>query len=188
MTTARLILDDALLQGLLRELAERGQGRRESGAFLLTDRAHPADGLPQPVTATAFYDDLDPACLAGAIDFGAAGYSALNALCRADARRVIADIHTHPYRHVRQSAIDAAHPMVAVDGHVALIAPHYAVGVTDVAQLGVHVRNDGHWLSFYGDEATVVVVVRAHRPIVARAPWWRRLLLRLCPHRSQENR
>jgi hypothetical protein len=183
VTTVRLTIEAALL----RELAERGQGRREAGAFLLTDRAHPADQLPQPVTAVAFYDDLDPDCLTGGISFGAAGYTALNALCRADARRVIGDIHTHPYQHVQQSSIDASHPMVALDGHVALIAPYYAIGVTDVSQLGVHVRDDGQWASFYGEQAFAVILVRPDRPVAARAPWWRRLLPRLRLHRIQEN-
>ena len=36
---------------------------------------------------------------------------------------MIGDVHTHPGRGVHQSGIDAANPMVAQKGHVALIVP-----------------------------------------------------------------
>lgn len=178
MTGARLRMEGAMFGSLLQELARRGQGRRESGAFLLADRGGSAQ-MPQQVTSVAFYDDLDADCLTGRIDFGAVGYSALNALCRRQHLRVVADIHTHPYRSTRQSKIDATHPMVALDGHLALIAPHFAVGVTDVAQLGVHLREGGQWTSYYGREAAAMIDVRL--PAVA-APWWRRLRPRLRRH------
>lgn len=183
MTAARLSIDAATLDHLLRELAARGQGTRESGAFLLTEKTNPASALPQPVTAVAFYDDLDPHCLTGRIEFGAAGYSALNELCRRGERRVVGDIHTHPYRGVRQSGIDADHPMVALDGHVAVIAPYFAVGVTDVEQLGVDVRHDGGWISFYGRQAADVITVH---PTVPRPSRWRRLLMRRRNGRTEE--
>jgi proteasome lid subunit RPN8/RPN11 len=176
MSNARLALDADLLAELLCELAKRGQGRRESGAFLLTDRAQPPDLRPQPVTAVAFYDDLDPHCLTGDITFGAAGYTALNHRCRRDGLRVIADIHTHPYELVRQSATDARHPMVALDGHVALIAPHYAAGVTSVTQLGVHERCGSSWTSFYGPHAAQVVQIRPDHSRTPQPRWWRHLL------------
>jgi hypothetical protein len=50
--TARLTIEARLFTTLVTGLAERGQGRRESGAFLLTDRAHPEGRLPQPVTGS----------------------------------------------------------------------------------------------------------------------------------------
>ncbi|MFC7279216.1 hypothetical protein ACFQS1_35090 [Paractinoplanes rhizophilus] len=185
--TARLTIEPQLFATLIAGLTERGRGNRESGAFLLTDRSHPSGQLPQPVTAIAFYDDLDPLCLTGAITFSAAGYTALLERCRRDGLRVVGDIHTHPHHHVRQSPIDAAHPMVALDGHVALIAPHYGAGVTGVAQLGVHLRVDGRWASFYGQRAEHFF--HMPRPAVGRAPWWRRLLSHLRPRRrNQEKR
>lgn len=189
MTGAHLSMEREMFRDLLTELAWRGQGGpgqggRESGAFLLADRGGSAQ-LPQRVTSVAFYDDLDPDCLTGRIDFGATGYSALNALCRRQDLRVVADIHTHPYASTRQSTIDAANPMVAMDGHLALIAPHLAVGVTDTAQLGVHLRQGGRWTSYYGPQATAMIDVP---PPSVPASWWhrlRRLLRRPAGRRSR---
>jgi hypothetical protein len=172
--TARLTIEPEVFAALVAGLAERGQGRRESGAFLLTDRTHPEGELPQPVTRIAFYDDLDPRCLTGGIDFHAVGYTALQSLCRRDGLRVVGDIHTHPADRVQQSRIDAGHPMVARDGHVALIAPRYAAEVTDMSQLGVHVRADGGWTSYYGSRAAEVVLTSTGAG--RGASWWRRLL------------
>lgn len=184
--TARLTIATDLFDVLLAGLAERGQGHRESGAFLLTDRAHPDKELPQPVTAIAFYDDLDPDCLTGRIDFHAAGYTALQNLCRRDGLRVAGDIHTHPAHRVQQSRIDAAHPMVARDGHVALIAPHFAAGVTDVSQLGVHVRVSGDWASYYGEQAAELLLVSERRLAAVRTPWWCRMLSRFRFRRQRQ--
>jgi hypothetical protein len=175
VTDARLVFDGALFRGMFRELARRGGGRRESGAFLLTDRDHPAGRLPQPVTAIAYYDDLDPDCLTGAITFGADGYTALAARCRRDRLRVVGDIHTHPCDRVAQSRTDAANPMIALDGHVALIAPRFAAGVADAQELGVHVREGGVWSSSFGARSAALVRIREHsRP---------RRALRLLAHR-----
>ncbi|WFE38241.1 hypothetical protein [Micromonospora sp. WMMD998] len=186
--TARLTIKPDLFDVLLAGLAERGQGHRESGAFLLTDRTHPDNELPQAVTAIAFYDDLDPDCLTGRIDFHAAGYTALQNLCRRNGLRVAGDIHTHPAHRVQQSRIDAAHPMVARDGHVALIAPHFAAGVTNVSQLGVHVRVNGDWASFYGEQAAelLLVPVPEGRLVAERTPWWRRMLSRFHFRRERQ--
>ncbi|MFI1035211.1 hypothetical protein [Streptomyces sp. NPDC020951] len=175
MTDARLLFDASLFRGMIRELARRGAGRRESGAFLLTDRDHPADCLPQPVTAIAYYDDLDPGCLTGAITFRADGYTALAARCRREGLRVVGDIHTHPFDRVAQSRTDAANPMVALDGHVALIAPRYASGVTDAGVLGVHVRENGGWSSSFGPQSAALIRIRKHHRPRLR---WARLLAR----------
>lgn len=176
IATAALSIDAALFEDLMCQLAARGGGVRESGAFLLADRNLSTADLPRRVCTVAYYDDLDPGCLTGAIDFGADGYSALADLCRARALCVVADIHSHPGHVTAQSSIDAAHPMVALDGHVALIAPHFATGVTGPSELGVHVRRDGGWVSFYDAAAAdvvVVVAVRDRRP-AGRRSWWAR--------------
>ena len=144
---------------MLGDLHARSQGRREAGAFLLgTVR----DGERQ-VVAVAFYDDLDPTCLTGGITFGAAGYTALNGLCRDRGLRVLADIHLHPGRSVQQSSLDAAHPMVAMPGHVALIAPCYGRDVGEVRQLGAHLKTSTGWRPFYGED--VVEVFDTTRPL-----------------------
>ncbi len=68
---------------MISELARRGQGRRESGAFLLADR----DGPPTTVTRVVYLDDLDPNCLTGGISFDGLAYSKLWDICDAEKRR-----------------------------------------------------------------------------------------------------
>lgn len=142
---------------MIAELGRRGQGRRESGAFLLADRK----GFQTAVTRVVYLDDLDPSCLTGAINFNGLAYSKLWDICDAEKRRVIGDIHTHPGAGVRQSRIDAANPMVAQAGHIALIVPHFAMRPTKPKAVGVH-RYDGEgWESWTGKQA-------AHRLLVRR--------------------
>jgi hypothetical protein len=162
---AGLTIDSRLFTALLDELARRGDGRRESGAFLLATREPIADSATDPttVTALAYYDDLDPACLTGGITFGAEGYSALNALCRANALRVVGDIHTHPHSWVGQSDIDSSHPMVALAGHIALIAPNYALGPIAAADLGAHVFHPDGWAPHFGADVGAVLTITGRR-------------------------
>jgi hypothetical protein len=167
---AGLTIDGGLFTALLDELARRGDGRRESGAFLLAQREPIVESAADPttVTALAYYDDLDPDCLTGGITFGAEGYTALNALCRADALRVVGDIHTHPHGWVGQSDIDSSHPMVALAGHVALIAPNYARGPIAAADLGAHVVHPDGWLSHFGADVGAVLTITGRRLIAFR--------------------
>jgi Prokaryotic homologs of the JAB domain len=165
-----LTMDKSLFTQLVGELARRGRGERETGAFLLARAGHPGDGSRRPrVVAVAYYDDLDPGCLTGGITFTADGYTALATLCRRDGLQVVADIHTHPRGSVRQSPTDAAHPMTALPGHIALIAPSYARGVTSPADLGVHVlQTGGQWQSAYGRDAARIVQLTSARSAASR--------------------
>ena len=107
---------------LLADLRRRGDGRRESGAFLLGR----GDGPRGRVTTYLCYDDLDPNALkTGAITFHAKGYTALWQACRERSLEVLADVHTHPGPCVEQSSIDRRHPMVPLVHHTALIVPRY---------------------------------------------------------------
>jgi proteasome lid subunit RPN8/RPN11 len=175
MSRRGLAIDTELFTVLLSELARRGGGHRESGAFLLSSR-QPSTESSSPVcwpavTAIAYYDDLDPRCLTGGITFTAEGYTELNALCRGEGLRVVGDIHTHPHGWVHQSSIDSSHPMAAFDGHVALIAPHYATGVITPADLGAHVFHPAGWNSYFGaDVATVLRVIGQPRTTALAAP------------------
>jgi len=106
---------------LIPELRRRGAGRRESGVFLLGR----GDTLKPRVTTCLYYDDLDPRALdSGAVNFHSEGYAKLWEYCRAHCLEVLADIHTHPGRDVRQSSIDERHPMVPRKGHTAMIVPN----------------------------------------------------------------
>lgn len=131
------------------ELGRRGQGTKEAGAFLLADR----DGEPRTVTRVVYLDDLDPKCLTGGIEFDGLAFSKLWDLCDDEQRAVVGDVHTHPTKVVRQSCTDAANPMVARRGHVALIVPNYSVDSVDATEVGVH-RYDGRsWQSWTGQDA-----------------------------------
>jgi len=163
VTTALLAMDGVLFDKMIEQLAARGHGVREAGAFLLADREDLAGRRPQLVTAVAYYDDLDPGCLNGAIEFTANGYTALAGVCRREGLRVVGDVHTHPKHRVAQSPTDASHPMVALDGHVAVIVPRYATGTVTPADLGVHVRHNGTWTSRYGPAAVALIEVRRMR-------------------------
>jgi hypothetical protein len=137
------------------------------------------------VTAVAFYDDLDPNCLTGGITFNAVGYSALGTLCRNRKLRVVADVHTHPASWVQQSDTDARHPMSALRGHVALIAPNYAQGRPRIEHLGAHSFDGNSWQSFFLDDVHQLVDVRGVAPITASIAVVRRILRSANPTRSE---
>jgi proteasome lid subunit RPN8/RPN11 len=141
---------------MIAELGRRGHGRRESGAFLLADR----EGAQDTITRIVYLDDLDPNCLTGTISFNGLAYSKLWDICDVEKRRVTGDIHTHPGSGVRQSPIDAANPMVAQAGHVALIVPHFATRRTQPRAVGVH-RYDGQgWDTWTGKQAEQRLLIR----------------------------
>lgn len=144
---------------MMRRLARQSENRREAGAFLLG----PTGGRGprrNEVTAVEYYVDLDPDSLTGGITFHASGYTRLNQTCRERGLRAVADIHLHPGRGARQSPTDAAHPMVARPGHVALIAPNYGFGVTSADQLGVNIKTSTGWHSLSDADIESVFHVR----------------------------
>jgi proteasome lid subunit RPN8/RPN11 len=141
---------------MIAELGRRGEGRRESGAFLLRDR----NGDPRTVTRVVYLDDLDPNCLTGGIELHGLAYSKLWDICDAERRQVVGDVHTHPGPSVRQSAIDAANPMIAQAGHVAVIVPHLAQRPVSARDVGLH-RYDGEgWQTWTGKAAARRLLIR----------------------------
>lgn len=130
------------------ELAHRGRGGRESGAFLLgrTDRLGRRE-----VRLFAYYDDLDPHALdTGIVVFRPSGYGALWRLCEETGLEVVADVHTHPGL-ARQSEADRKNPMVATRGHVAVIVPNYARGAIRGPELGLYEYQGAHrWVDHSG--------------------------------------
>ncbi len=119
----RLTVTLWLWRRLILELRRRGQGRNESGAFLLA----PQDSNANEVTSFVCYDDLDPdAYEDGSIAFHAVGHAALWELCGMRGLRVLADVHTHPGSYILQSPIDQRNPMIPLLGHIALILPNFA--------------------------------------------------------------
>lgn len=146
------------LRRTVRELARRGQGARESGAFLLGRLSErPSRGRPWPITHVAFYDDLDAECLTGGITFR--GFEDLWQVCRELKMTVIADIHTHPSTWVEQSKIDADNPMISTIGHLAVIVPNYAQRSPHPEDFGVHVHLGGkNWESFRGPAGSPLLI------------------------------
>lgn len=136
----RLSCSASLWRAGLAELGRRGQGRRESGAFLLGRRR----GTRRAIERFVYYDDLDPRCLdSGIVVFDGGGFGPLWALCRESGLRVVADVHTHPGA-PRQSPLDRENPMIAQAGHIALIVPDFAQCLVAPAKLGIYVYQGGH--------------------------------------------
>lgn len=154
----RLSCSTRLWRAGLAELGRRGEGRRESGAFLLGKQR----GARRVVQRFVFYDDLDPHCLdTGIIVFDGAGFGPLWALCRETGLRVVADVHTHGAGPARQSALDRDNPMIAKPGHVALIVPDFARRTVGPAELGVYEYQGEHrWRDYSGKTAARFFYVR----------------------------
>lgn len=130
---------------MIHQLRLRGEGCRESGAFLLASKED------YKVIDIVYYDDLEPGCLSkGYIVFTHAGYSRLWNYCKENNIRVVADIHTHPGRWTKQSATDKQHPMIIVRDHLALIVPFYARFNNDTIKgIGAyHYLGDKQWKNY----------------------------------------
>ncbi|HEX7060291.1 MAG TPA: hypothetical protein VF176_10620 [Solirubrobacterales bacterium] len=141
---------------MLGELHRRGEERREAGAFLLGRR----EGPSRLVSRIVYLDDIDPKCLVGGIHLHGEAYAQLWDICEEEDMRVLGDIHTHPQTWVGQSRTDKENPMVARNGHIALIAPKFATGDIKAADLGVHeYRGEEGWDSHFDREARQLIYV-----------------------------
>lgn len=153
---AKLRFSRTLWHGMVTELARRGGGTRESGAFLLTPRV--ADG--RTVTRVVYFDDLDADCLTGGISLAGTAFPRLWDLCDEHEVRVAGDVHTHPGDWVGQSPTDQDNPMVAQIGHLALIIPGLAQQHVRPDQVGVHeYLGDDGWRSVHGRAAAEVLYI-----------------------------
>lgn len=151
----RLVCPRALWHGAIVELDRRGEGRRESGAFLLGERRMCGGVERRRVHQFVFFDDLDPQCLdTGIIVFDGVGFGPLWQICRETGLEVVADVHTHPGLAV-QSDADRRHPMIANAGHFALIVPSFAARVPQSAELGLYEYAGAHqWHDHSGPVAS----------------------------------
>ena len=147
---ARLRCHRRIWNPIVAELAKRGAGQRESGAFLLGRLRR----RYREILDVAYYDDLAPGALnSGAILFPGRAYSNLWRRCRDQHMRVVADIHTHPGA-ARQSCVDRDHPMIAQPGHIALILPRFAERPIPDHEIGVYEYLGGHaWRDHSGQGA-----------------------------------
>ena len=143
----RLSCSSRLWRNLLYELARRGGGSRESGAFLLGRHI----GKRRVINKFVCYDDLDLHSLdSGIVVFDGAGYGPLWQQCRQMKMEVVADVHTHGGA-ARQSVDDRNNPMIATVGHIALIVPRFAQRPVRASELGVYEYQGNHcWQSYSG--------------------------------------
>lgn len=125
---------------ILRDLELRGEGRHESGAFLLGEKTNGHLRVREVV----FYDELDPTAYStGVCVLRGDAFARLWTICRERQLTVIADVHTHPGA-ARQSEADRTNPMVARAGHVGIIVPRYARPPVVRSQLGIYEYRGGH--------------------------------------------
>lgn len=140
----RLTCSAALWHSGLAELARRGGGQRESGAFLLGTRVSVWRRARARIVRFVYYDDLDATCLdRGIVIFDGRGFGPLWELCRSTGLTVVADVHTHPGA-AQQSGADKVNPMIAVPGHIAIIVPKYARPPVAQQALGIYEYQGSH--------------------------------------------
>ncbi|VAW71875.1 hypothetical protein MNBD_GAMMA12-1809 [hydrothermal vent metagenome] len=149
MSAPKLEMRRALWNEIVERLARSGQGKRESGAFLL--------GTLQPsrkVTAYILYDDISPSAQhSNYVRLLGGDMSKVWAECDRQGVQVVADVHTHPLGPA-QSKSDRVNPIVSLNGHIALIVPNFAVGCVRPEDLGLHeFLSQGRWKSSFKVEA-----------------------------------
>ena len=143
-----------LWSALMEDLRHRGNGLRESGAFLLGT----VDKDGRVVREWLPYDDLDAA--AQNFDYVRLSTNAFSKLWEACLMRqmeVVADVHTHPCGPA-QSPSDRANPMISLPGHVALVVPHFALGDIRPVDVSVNVYlGKGRWKSYFRQGASTLI-------------------------------
>lgn len=145
-----------LWPALMEDLHRRGQGHRESGAFLLGRVTDTAKVVYDWLT----YDELDPESLRYSIvRLNSSTFAHLWEGCAARQMEVVADIHTHP-RGPAQSRSDRAYPMIALTGHIALIAPNFARAPVFPKDVSFNVyQGGGRWHSYYRSDAAALIKI-----------------------------
>lgn len=145
-----------LWPALTGDLHHRGRGCRESGAFLLGRVTDTAKVVYDWLT----YDDLDPQSLKFPIvRLDSSAFARLWEGCATRQLEVVADIHTHPHGPA-QSRSDQAYPMIALAGHIALIAPNFARGPVMPQNISFNVyQGGGRWHSYYRSDAAALIKI-----------------------------
>ncbi len=154
MSEPLLSFTPRLWSSLLDELARRSDGRRESGAFLMSS----ADSDGRTVRSVCYYDDLDATALRGGLRLGSAAFTRLWDICERDRLKVAADVHTHPWSIVGQSGIDRANPMISRVGYLALIVPNFGRPPVSLVDIGLHrYLGNKSWQSWFGADVAGLV-------------------------------
>ncbi len=142
---------------IMSDLRKRGNGFRESGAFLLGGM----EGGTKVVHTWLPYDELDPESLNYAyIKLGTSAFTKLWTECAVRRFQVVGDIHTHPNRPL-QSKSDRANPMVSVVKHFALIVPRFAQGPVTPYDISLNIYLGAkRWSNHLGSEAASLIKLR----------------------------
>jgi proteasome lid subunit RPN8/RPN11 len=139
----RLVCHHTRWTAILAELNRRGEDLHEAGAFLLGN-----DGEePRIVRDVIFYDELDPRAYdSGVCILHAPAFAKLWSICRERKLSVVADVHTHDGL-AFQSGADRDNPMVASQGHIAIIVPDFARAPVIQRRLGIYEYIGNHrWI------------------------------------------
>ena len=157
MRKSKVIFGRSLWKHCIGELRRRGNGKHESGCFVLSSSKR----NNRKVRRCIFYDELDAtAYSSGVCILGGDSFSKLWEICRRDQLTVIADIHTHP-GNPYQSELDRTNPMIARPGHVAVIVPRFAEGTVWRHRLGLYrYEGDHEWTNLSGWQARTVLKIR----------------------------
>lgn len=145
----QLVIKGALWHSLISHLRHQGQGVRESGAFLLGSinggQRNIQGFLPyERLQADALHEDY--------VALSSKSFAKLWVQCRAKKMSVVGDVHTHRFG-PQQSISDKANPMIARQGHMAIIIPRFAQRAVRPVDLGIHNYCGSHrWSSVFGDD------------------------------------
>ena len=154
--TAKISFDKKFWDEMYKQLRLRGQGVRESGAFLLGPEEN------NSITQALYYDDLEPESLdTGAIHITYKSFIALADYCLLNKLTVKADTHTHPGIVTQQSDIDMENPMIKIAGHMALIIPSFALPKKcNLNMLGIHEFIGGgyNWRSYHFKQGIIKII------------------------------
>jgi proteasome lid subunit RPN8/RPN11 len=140
----------SLWMRILAELARRGEGRHEAGAFLLG----PTGAGRRRVCDVIYYDELEAdAYSTGVCILHGEAFAKLWGQCRQKRLTVVGDVHTHQGL-ATQSEADRTNPMIARSGHVAVIVPNFARGRFKHRKLGIYeYRGEHEWRDHSGARA-----------------------------------
>ncbi len=130
----QLVCNRATWRNGIRALASRCRGGQESGAFLLGT----VEKRRRRIQQFLFYDDIDPTCFArGIVEFDGRKLGRVWEYCRKNSLTVVADVHVHPGSY-HQSESDRDNPIIAENGHLALIIPHFASKGNLPGKIGIY--------------------------------------------------
>jgi proteasome lid subunit RPN8/RPN11 len=145
---------EGIWRSLMDDLRKRGNGNRESGAFLLGQQ----NANTKIVHTWLPYDELEPDSLNfNYVRLSSDSFTCLWDECTRRNLQVVGDVHTHPFGPA-QSKSDRANPMVAITGHTAVIVPNFAQGSVSPQDVSInYYLGAKRWSSHFGQQAASLI-------------------------------